>query len=136
MLNSVWQGMRSIWDGIASWVSSKMNWLSDKLTFWRNGQSEMNSGSARGGGAGKYYDGSHADGLAYVPFDGYIAQLHKGERVLTAYENRAYSTGGGDVQNIFHVQAVVREEADIKRIAQELYHLQRNDARGKGVVFV
>ena len=29
-------------------------------------------------------DGSHADGLSYVPWDGYIAQLHKGEAVLTA----------------------------------------------------
>lgn len=29
-------------------------------------------------------DGSHADGLERVPFDGYIAQLHAGERVLTA----------------------------------------------------
>lgn len=29
-------------------------------------------------------DGSHADGLDYVPFDGYVAELHKGERVQTA----------------------------------------------------
>jgi phage-related minor tail protein len=34
--------------------------------------------------------GSHANGLAYVPFDGYRAELHKGERVLTADENRSY----------------------------------------------
>lgn len=38
-------------------------------------------------------DGSHAGGLAYVPFDGYIAELHKGERVLTAEENREYMNG-------------------------------------------
>lgn len=31
-------------------------------------------------------DGSHANGLDYVPYDGYIAELHKGERVLTAEE--------------------------------------------------
>lgn len=32
-------------------------------------------------------NGSHANGLANVPFDGYIAELHKGERVMTAQEN-------------------------------------------------
>lgn len=36
-------------------------------------------------------DGSHAAGLAFVPKDGYRAELHYGERVLTAEENRAYS---------------------------------------------
>ena len=29
-------------------------------------------------------NGSHASGLDYVPFDGYVAQLHRGERVQTA----------------------------------------------------
>lgn len=53
-------------------------------------------------GGGRYVDdfamvqgfrpnGSHANGLAWVPQDGYIAELHKGERVLTAAENREYS---------------------------------------------
>lgn len=40
-----------------------------------------------------YYDGSHRSGLDYVPFDGYMAQLHAGERVLTAAEANAYRTG-------------------------------------------
>ncbi|MEG0003995.1 hypothetical protein [Comamonas sp.] len=35
-------------------------------------------------------DGSHAGGLSYVPFDGYRAELHMGERVLTAAENRSF----------------------------------------------
>ncbi|MDH6674467.1 phage-related minor tail protein [Paenibacillus sp. LBL] len=41
-------------------------------------------------------DGSHANGLANVPFDGYVAELHEGERVLTAEENKAYSAGTGE----------------------------------------
>ena len=41
------------------------------------------------------FHGSHANGLSYVPFDGYIAELHKGERVLTAQENERYSSYGG-----------------------------------------
>lgn len=35
-------------------------------------------------------DGSHAGGLPFVPYDGYIAELHQGERVLTAEEAKAY----------------------------------------------
>ena len=34
--------------------------------------------------------GSHADGLAYVPYNGYVARLHEGERILTKKENENY----------------------------------------------
>jgi hypothetical protein len=36
-------------------------------------------------------NGSHYNGLANVPFDGYIAELHKNERVLTSNENTNYT---------------------------------------------
>lgn len=32
----------------------------------------------------------HADGLAYVPYDNYVARLHEGERVLSKKENAEY----------------------------------------------
>ena len=34
----------------------------------------------------KKINGSHASGLDYVPFDGYVAELHRGEAVLTSSE--------------------------------------------------
>lgn len=37
--------------------------------------------------------GSHKDGLDYVPFDGYIAELHRGERVVPADQNLAGIAG-------------------------------------------
>ena len=53
--------------------------------------------SSTGGGGGlwtysdrvKWYNsyyGSHASGLDFVPFDGYVAKLHRGERIQTAAE--------------------------------------------------
>lgn len=80
IFTSVWNGLKSVWDSICSWVSEKVNWLVDKLAFWRSGQSEM--------------DGSHRTGLREVPYDGYVAELHKGEMVLTAYEAKQYQKQG------------------------------------------
>lgn len=45
-------------------------------------------------------DGSHKNGLKNVPYDGYIAELHKGERVLTAPENQGYNAGLGAKYNL------------------------------------
>lgn len=39
-------------------------------------------------------NGSHAGGLGYVPFDGYIAELHRGEAVLTANQAINYRNMG------------------------------------------
>lgn len=40
-------------------------------------------------------NGSHAGGLDYVPFDNYIAALHRGEMVLTSYEADMYRKNAG-----------------------------------------
>lgn len=118
--------------GFKSTESQIKNYISSIVGF---GQSQLAT-LATGFAAMKGFsvNGSHKTGLSYVPFDGYIAELHKGERVLTAGENRAYSNGGNTIQNVFNVQATIREESDIKRVAQELYQLQRNTSRGRGIV--
>lgn len=92
LLNWVWDGLKSIWEGISKWVSEKVEWLADKLAFWRKSNEEMSGGGGFSGSRGGGIDGSHANGLSYVPFDGYTALLHKGERVLTAKENAVYSS--------------------------------------------
>ena len=39
-------------------------------------------------------DGSHASGLDYVPRDGYIARLHKGEKILSSAQASEWRGGG------------------------------------------
>ena len=74
-------------------------------------------GSYGGTDAAAAWNG-HAAGLSYVPYDGYRAVLHEGERVLTAAENRGASAV--PQINISGNQFTVREEADIDKIAVEL----------------
>lgn len=82
---------------------------------------ERRYGNWRRGG---YYDEDgvwhyHASGLGRVPYDGYAAVLHEGERVLTAAEARSYRQGGGGIQIVMN-GTVIREQADIDRIADSL----------------
>ena len=44
--------------------------------------------------SGNGINGSHASGLDEVPFDGYIARLHKGEAVLNSTNAEAWRSGG------------------------------------------
>lgn len=60
-------------------------------------------------------DGSFRSGLSYVPYDGFVAELHEGERVLTKEENKEYSSGnkktGGDTYNFYSPKAITPREA-------------------------
>lgn len=56
--------------------------------------------------------GGHANGLPFVPYDGYLAVLHRGERVMTARENKTYTFtnntyfGGVNLHNGMEVDAL------------------------------
>lgn len=54
---------------------------------------------------GSTADGYHAAGLSYVPYDGYVAELHRGEQVLTARQATAYRSGGGGRSVVVNVTA-------------------------------
>lgn len=64
--------------------------------------------------------GSHMGGLSNVPYDGYVAKLHKDERVLTAQENRDYSQGSGGGVVITGNTFNVRKDADIDAIGNAI----------------
>lgn len=67
----------------------------------------------------------HAAGLERVPYDGYAALLHEGERVLTAREARQADQGGGARVTITGNTFQVRQESDIDAIAEALYRRLR-----------
>ena len=48
-------------------------------------------------------DGSHAKGLSYAPFDGYIAELHRGEEIVTAEEKQARGQRGYEPESIVNM---------------------------------
>ena len=121
IFNSLWEGLKSIWEGITSWVEDCVSWISEKVQFWRDQSNKVaqSSGSS---------NGSHASGLDYVPFDGYRATLHQGERVLTQEENKRYNNGyrsGGDTFNFYSPEAI-----DAVTAAREFKKVQRQLAEG------
>lgn len=62
----------------------------------------------------KYINGSHKNGLTRVPYDGYIAELHAGEQVLTAGEASDYAENGMLSRVIESVREWLRGGSDNK----------------------
>ncbi|HCT64222.1 MAG TPA: phage tail tape measure protein [Lachnospiraceae bacterium] len=122
LFSNLWDGMISIWDSLWSWLDDCIESVKDALSFWRSSKDEMDEDA----------DGSHAGGLDYVPFDGYKAILHKGERVLTAGENKNYNdhsttNNGGNTsvevtQNFYNSSenTARKEQKELQRIFRKL----------------
>ena len=80
-------------------VQSAVKWfteLNDKMKQQSNSRMESYGYEAYYNEEGylryRKVDGSHAEGLPFVPYDGYQAEMHYGERIMTATENTALDT--------------------------------------------
>ena len=94
VIDGIIDGVSAAWDSLVSWF----NGLWDSLFGNRSVNVDVNSSGTTGGRAG---------GLDYVPYNNYVANLHRGEMVLTADEADSYRRGKGSsngftlTQNIY-----------------------------------
>lgn len=88
IIQALTDGIAAAWEGFKNWFNN----LWDSLFGNRTANVNINTTETRtvntvqGNSKGRSINGSHAKGLPYVPFDGYIAELHKGEMVLPQKE--------------------------------------------------
>lgn len=92
MFTNLWNGFKNVWNAISNWLNGVKDAL---VNIWNNIKNAVTgANNARNNvSAGRTALPSHANGLYRVPYDGYVAELHKGERVLTAKEAAAYNAG-------------------------------------------
>ena len=95
VVESIKSGIKSAWSGLVSWF----NGLWDSLFGNRTVDVDFETNNPPGNPG--------ANGFSYVPYDGFPAILHEGERVLTAEENKAYNRGAiGNTSGITIIQNI------------------------------
>lgn len=124
IVDSIMSGISAAWDGLVSWFNGIWN----SLFGGRSVDVNVNANATSDG-----VNGSHAGGLNYVPFDGYIAELHKGERVLTADEARRYNNRSNSGYDERPIKIVVQSVLDGKVIGETAYNYNRRKERACGI---
>lgn len=82
LFDKLWDGIKEKWEEIKTWVEAKIEWVKNQFLKIAGIQANVKNS---GGGT------PHASGLNYVPYDGYTASLHKGERIVSANDNNSGS---------------------------------------------
>lgn len=88
VVQGIIDGISAAWDGLVEWFNKAWNGLFGN----RSVDVSVNQSTSP--------DGSHAIGLDYVPYNGYMAELHRGEMVLTQAEAKSYRKRNGEIPNI------------------------------------
>ena len=83
----------------SDWINNQFMAGIDKATIYSQATAYINDKLS--------VNGSHANGLDFVPFDGYKAELHKGERVLTA--SQAKNDGVMSQELLMELKALRKE---------------------------
>ena len=125
IVQGIWDGIASAWNGLVSWF----NGLWDSLFGGRSVDVNVN-GSAN-------TSGSHAGGLDYVPYNGYIAELHRGETVLTRAEADEWRKGNAGISGIGNITITVNgaKYSDEESLAQRIAIVLENTLERKNAVY-
>ena len=127
IFTSLWDGIKDVWGNIKGWIDEKVSWVADKLAFWKNSNNQMQT------------DGSHASGLPYVPYDGYVAELHRGEAVLPASQVQQLIGEGGFMpassrSQQVHVTIPLKVGGDTWARAEYTINMNEQTRRGQSLV--
>ena len=110
-------GISAAWGKLTEWFNELWNGLVGNLNVNVN---VNNSGGSRVGGKNTVFM-PHAKGLDYVPYDGYLAELHKGEMVLTSKQADAVRGGNLPGRNVVvnqYIYSEAKTSADLMREAR------------------
>lgn len=127
ILNKLWDGIKSVGESILGWVSDFAGKIGSFVSGIIDGFQNIVSGANDAKSAARSVDGKHANGLDYVPYNGYVAELHEGERVLTKQQNKEYNEGkagqGGDTFNFYNTKPTPYEYArQMKKAKKEMLY--------------
>lgn len=120
IVEGIMDGISAAWDGLVSWFTG----IWDSLFGGRSVDVSVNTS----GGT----NGSHRSGLDYVPYNGYVAELHKGEAVLTRQEASAYRRGNVETPSV-SIQVYGAQGQDVEtlaeivsqKVSENIYHMQK-----------
>lgn len=122
-------GIAAVWNGLVSFVQGL--WDGIKSIFVINASDVKNNTGS---------DGSHAGGMDYVPYNNYVANLHRGEMVLTADEADEYRKGTAKTAGgmTFNIDVNGIQFSDVNSMAHALanqisYELQAQSNRKAAV---
>ena len=107
-------------------ISGLVNAFRNLASAWRNGDVQKALSNSNAGNGNNTYQSTlgqpRAMGQRTIPYDNFPIRAHKGEMLLSARDARQYKQGKGSSPQISIVMngTVIREDADIERMASEL----------------
>ena len=120
VIDKIAEGISNAWSGLVNWFNGLWNGLfgGRSVNVDVNGRDNIN--------------GSHAGGLDYVPFNGYLAELHEGEAVLTKGEASSWRRGNTGTENERPIVITSQIVLDGKVIGESVKRYERQTARATG----